>query len=140
MYNLKSDCSTSKKWAQACRDENFYVVLKWFGGWKQCEYQPQSWHQYGPSNPWHHGKGEFVNISPGFWQAREEKPRLDRLTKDEWCESVRKMAAIKDVKWHLVTSFNEACEGTLIEATKEWDTEKGGSGMGYFLDALHETK
>jgi hypothetical protein len=140
VYNLRSDCSTSQKWVQACRDENFYLVLKWFSGWKQCEYQPQSWHQYGPSTQWHHGNGEFVNISPGFWQAREEKPRLERLSKEDWYASVRKMVSARDVKWHLVTSFNEACEGTLIEATEEWDTTKHGSGMGYFLDALHEIK
>jgi len=39
-----------------------------------------------------------------------------------------------NIKWHLITSFNEAVEGTIIEATEDWDTE---SGMGYFLDALH---
>ncbi|KAG7361763.1 glycosyl hydrolase family 99 protein [Nitzschia inconspicua] len=135
VYNLKSNCSTSQKWVQACAGQ-WHLVLKWFSGWKECHYQPQSWHQYGPSKQWHYGQNEFVNISPGFWQAREESPRLERLDKKTWYDTVRQMVATnKDVKWHLITSFNEAGEGTLIEATNEWDSN---SGFGFYLDALHE--
>jgi hypothetical protein len=134
VYNLQSDCLTSQRWVQACAGR-WYLVLKWFGGWKDCQYQPQSWHQYGPSQPWHYGRNHFVNISPGFWQAREAKPRLERLDKTTWYDNVRKMVAMKDVKWHLITSFNEAGEGTLIEATAEWDSD---SGFGFYLDALHK--
>lgn len=135
VYNLKSDCTTSQRWMTAANGE-WHVVLKWFSGWKECQYQPSGgWHQYGPSTQWHHGKNMFVNISPGFWQARDVKPRLERVTKTEWFKSVQKMVSVRNVRWHLITSFNEACEGTLIEATDEWDSD---SGMGYFLDALHE--
>ena len=107
--------------------------------------QPDSWHQYGPSTQFHYQDTDnagFVNISPGFFHAKEEVPRLERLTSTEWTESVQKMSSLRDddssnsdnIKWHLITSFNEAVEGTIIEATEEWDTN---SGMGYFLDALH---
>ena len=107
--------------------------------------QPDSWHQYGPSTQFHYQDTDnagFVNISPGFFHAKEEVPRLERLTSTEWTESVQKMSSLRDddssnsdnIKWHLITSFNEAVEGTIIEATDEWDTN---SGMGYFLDALH---
>ncbi|KAG7355531.1 glycosyl hydrolase family 99 protein [Nitzschia inconspicua] len=105
VYNLKSNCSTSQKWVQACA-----AMALWPE--RVCQYLP------------------------GFWQAREEFPRLERLDKKTWYDTVRQMVATnKDVKWHLITSFNEAGEGTLIEATNEWDSN---SGFGFYLDALHE--
>ncbi|OEU08315.1 hypothetical protein FRACYDRAFT_250104 [Fragilariopsis cylindrus CCMP1102] len=123
VYNKNSkdgtDCQkTSKLWSEANAPNNeWHIVLKLFNN------------------------AGFVNISPGFFHAKEEVPRLERLTSTEWTESVQKMSSLRDddsnsdnIKWHLITSFNEAVEGTIIEATDEWDTK---SGMGYFLDALH---
>ena len=137
------DCHTiAKFWNKANLEKEWHIVLKLFSGWRDCDYQPDSWHQYGPSTQFHYQGATnyapgFVNISPGFWHAKESEPRLKRLTSIEWTNSVQKMSALRDddnIKWHLITSFNEAVEGTIIEATEDWDTK---SGMGYFLDALH---
>jgi len=139
------DCHTiAKCWHEANSKKEWHIVLKLFSGWRDCDYQPDSWHQYGPSTQFHSQDATdfapgFVNISPGFWHAKESEPRLERLSSTEWTESVQRMSALRDdennnIKWHLITSFNEAVEGTIIEATADWDTK---SGMGYFLDALH---
>jgi len=114
----------------------WYVCLKWFSGWNKCPHQPQSWLQYGPAKPYHYGKDHFVNLSPGFWQAKEDTPRWERLTFDQWTTNVHQMTSQRDVTWHLITSFNEAGEGTLIEPCETWDTTD--TGMGYYLDVLHD--
>jgi len=36
--------------------------------------------------------------------------------------------------WQLVLSFNEAGEGTMIEASNSWSS---GTPYGYYLDCLH---
>ena len=58
VYNLKSNCETSKRWMIAANNE-WHVVLKLFSGWKDCQYQPSSWHQYGPSTPFQYQKEQF---------------------------------------------------------------------------------
>jgi hypothetical protein len=38
--------------------------------------------------------------------------------------------------WQLITTFNEAGEGTMVESSSHhWQS---GSGYGYYLDALNE--
>jgi hypothetical protein len=39
-------CDSALRWAQANRTEGYYVVLKVFGGYRNCADQRAGWHQY----------------------------------------------------------------------------------------------
>jgi hypothetical protein len=42
----EDSCDVAKRWNEAGRNSNWYVVLKLFAGYKNCASQPDSWHQY----------------------------------------------------------------------------------------------
>ena len=132
VYNADdTSCEVADRWAQATNGE-WYVVLKVFGGYKNCASQPDDWHQYGPATPVSHVAGDSYNISAGFWRANETSPRLAR-DPSRWTQNVRDMVASEE-PWQLITSYNEWGEGTATERCHDWSSN---SGYGVYLDALH---
>ena len=133
IYN-DSDCDIIKRWMDAT-DGEWYVVPKVFSRFHECPVQPNAWHQYGPTSAFLHYKGYSFSISPGFWKADHESPRLPRLNESSWCHNVQTMVDSRE-PWQLVTTFNEAGEGTIIEpSAANWPSK---SGYGYYLDCLHD--
>lgn len=131
-----ASCDVATRWKRANDAGDAYVVLKQVGGYGDCPDQPDGWHQYGPASDvqttWDNaGRLHSYNISPGFWNAGEAQPRLERDLA-RWQRNIRDMIA-SGARWQLVTSFNEHGEGTPIESAKEWVT---ASGHGAYLDAL----
>jgi hypothetical protein len=132
VYNANDgDCEVAERWAEAAQG-NWYVNLKVFGGFRDCPNQPDSWHQYGPGTSVSHHSGNSFVISPGFWRADEESPRLAR-DPERWRQNVRDMVASNE-PWQLVTTFNEWGEGTATERCLDWTSD---SEYGVYLDALH---
>jgi Calx-beta domain/Glycosyl hydrolase family 99 len=144
VYNADdTSCAVVDRWRAANNTTNFYLVLKVFSGWASCANQPDGWHQYGPSTPYHRhipanpAISGSVNISPGFWHAEDaDPPGGDRpyLARDltRWRQNIRDMI-VSGAHWQLVTSFNEWGEGTSVESASEWTSP---SGHGVYLDAL----
>lgn len=129
----EDECEVVDRWVKATNNE-WYIIPKLFRGYLDCPQQPNEWHQYGPASAYARFPGHSVSISPGFWHAREPRPRLPRLSESEWCNNVRRMVQSGE-PWQLVTTFNEAGEGTGIESTAAyWPSQ---SGYGYYLDCLH---
>jgi Calx-beta domain-containing protein/glycosyl hydrolase family 99 len=145
VYNANdTSCSVVDRWKAANITTNFYLVLKVFSGWATCTSQPDGWHQYGPSSPYHRhvpsnpSISGSVNISPGFWHAQDvDPPGGDRpyLARDltRWKQNIRDMI-VSGAHWQLVTSFNEWGEGSSVESATQWSSV---SGHGLYLDALH---
>jgi len=127
------DCEVANRWINATNG-GWYVVPKVFSKFHDYPVQPNAWHQYGPASAFLHHDGYSVSISPGFWKADEESPRLPRLNQTAWCQHVQAMVDSKEA-WQLVTTFNEAGEGTLIQPSEHWPSK---SGYGYYLDCLHD--
>lgn len=127
------------KWAEAVGDE-WYYVLKIYGGYRDGKKQPDSWHQYGPSTRLHKVEDASrtlvsYNLSPGFKHADPNKSTfLERANRALWTELVKEMVD-SGVNWQLITSYNEWGEGTSIESAYDWETD---SGYGMYLDVLHE--
>jgi hypothetical protein len=132
VYHNKG-CEHAERWMAASKGK-WHVVLKLFHGFEDCPVQPSSWHQYGPARATLSYDGHSYSISPGFWHANEDEPRLPRLNETEWCQNVEDMVSSGD-PWQLVTTFNEAGEGTIIEPSTNWTSN---SGYGYYLDCLHD--
>lgn len=133
VYN-ESGCNVNERWMEATGND-WYVVLKVFPGRDNCEYQPDSYHQYGPSTEYSHIKGVSTTVSPGFWRADKDEPNLARVPRDKFCENTRNMVESGE-DWQLVTTFNEAGEGTLVEASSDnWGSD---TKYGYYLDCLHD--
>jgi len=133
VYN-EAGCAINERWMKGASDD-WYVVLKVFPGWTKCAFQPDSYHQYGPSSEYIHIRGISSGVSPGFWRGDMAKPELPRLSKAKFCENTRKMVDSGE-NWQLVTTFNEAGEGTLVEASSSnWGSD---TKYGYYLDCLHE--
>jgi hypothetical protein len=131
VYN-ENGCEIAERWTTASAGE-WYVVLKVFKGFRECSFQPDSWHQYGPADAVNHVSPTFA-ISPGFWKADIAEPLLPRVSASEWHANVLAMVASGE-PWQLITTFNEAGEGTLVEASSDWQSD---SGYGYYLDSLNE--
>ena len=129
-------CATLDRWHQANAAEGFYLQMKVFPGWQSCANQPDSWHQYHPSNPRDTLAREITkysyDISPGSFKANEGSPRLVRSSAT-FTAAVKAMTASK-APWQLVTTFNEWGEGTAVESAQEWSSS---SGYGSYLDILH---
>ena len=121
----------AQRWHEA-NDVNAYVVLKVFSGYRSVQDQPDSWHQYAPARADDEQAGFSYSVSPGFWHAQEQPPRLARDVA-RFKQSVRAMVA-SNAPWQLVTTFNEWGEGTAVEGAQEWPSP---SGRGAYLDALH---
>ncbi len=96
-----------------------------------CPGQPDGWHQYAPAAAADQQGGESFAISPGFW-LWGQPVRLGRNLA-QWKADVQNMFAA-NVKFQLVTTFNEWGEGTSVESAEEWASP---SGYGQYLDALH---
>jgi Glycosyl hydrolase family 99 len=126
-------CGMADRWHLGNSGRRMFVVLQSFPGAQTCTFQPDGWHQYGPSKREVSAPGEFFSISPGFWLGTEPTPRLAR---DPACfrRAVRDMVA-SHAPWQLVTTFSEWGEGTAVEPAQEWATP---SGYGAYLDALHD--
>ena len=131
VYN-EVGCDVATRWMDASNSE-WYVVLKLFRGFRDCDVQPDSWHQYGPADAVVQIEGHSYSVSPAFWRADIAEPRLPRVSRSEFCNNVNRMVQSKD-PWQLVTTFNEAGEGTMIEPSRHWASS---SGYGFYLDCLH---
>jgi hypothetical protein len=125
-------CDNVERWMRATNGE-WHVVLKLFYDFEDCPLQPDSWHQYAPARDVVSYEGHSFSISPGFWYAGESGPLLPRVNKASWCQNVQDMVDSGD-PWQLITTFNEAGEGSSIEPSAEWASD---SGYGYYLDCLH---
>jgi Glycosyl hydrolase family 99 len=133
VYNDSGGCDIVQRWMDAAQGE-WYVVMKLIPRFRFCKVQPSHWHQYGPSNEYIHTFGASASISPGFWRADKAKPNLARLSKARFCENAQKMVRTGE-DWQLITTFNEAGEGTLVEASSpNWGSD---TKYGYYLDCLH---
>ena len=127
-------CDVAQRWMKAS-DEKWHVVLKVFKDFSKCAVQPDSWHQYGPDAAVNHIKNYSYTVSPGFWRADMAKPKLARVSQEAFCENVKNMVE-SEAPWQLVTTFNEAGEGTVVEAASNHWTSS--SGYGDYLDCLHD--
>ena len=131
VYN-EVGCEVVERWMAASSGE-WYVVLKLFRGFRECATQPDSWHQYGPADAVVRIAPHSFGVSPGFWRADIAQPLLHRVSQADFCANVNQMVQSGD-RWQLVTTFNEAGEGTMVEASSHWAS---ASGYGYYLDCLH---
>jgi hypothetical protein len=132
VYN-GGDCEVNNRWMDAANGE-WYVVLKIFQGYAGCRTQPDSWHQYGVANGEMQYDDFSYTIAPGFWRADRDTPRLPRLSESAWRQNVINMVASRE-PWQLIVSFNEAGEGTMIEASDAWSSD---TDYGFYLDSLHD--
>ena len=128
------DCSVVDRWRQG-NPGDFFVILKVFGGYRDCPAQPDGWHQYGASfvTGIDRQEGYATTIMPGFWLADRQASPFPRDL-EQWRAAVRELAATED-PLQLVVSFNEWGEGTAIESASQWATP---SGKGAYLDVLHD--
>ena len=97
---------------------------------------PSSWHQYSPGHDVAEIQPHTFSVSPGFWRADRSTPNLPRLSENEFRDNVRAMVN-SGTDWQLITTFNEAGEGTMVEASDHWINDSS-SAYGYYLDALHD--
>jgi hypothetical protein len=133
VYNENTGCDVVSRWMEASKGE-WFVVLKVFKDYDKCTIQPDSWHQYGSGDDGVvHNKGYSFVVSPGFWRAGNEKPRVPRLSSKKYCHNVQMMVNSGE-PWQLVLSFNEAGEGTMIESSESWSS---ATIYGQYLDCLH---
>jgi hypothetical protein len=127
-------CDLPERWRAANDqiDNAAFIVLKVFGGYGDCV-QPNGWHQYGPAVAVSVVPNQSFAVSPGFWKASEAEPRLKRNLR-RFRRNVRAMKR-SQVRWQLVTTFNEWGEGTAVESAREW---RSASHQGKYLDALRK--
>ena len=125
-------CDVADRWKEASNGE-WYVVLKVFKDFRDCSNQPDSWHQYGPGHEINRVTNVSSSISPGFWRADMEEHILPRVSEEQFCANVKQMVSNGD-PWQLITTFNEAGEGTNIEASPHWSSD---TIYGFYLDCLH---
>lgn len=97
-----------------------HVALKVFPGFRDVPDQPDSWHQYGPANNYSEHLPYSAVVSPGFWHANEETPRLVR-DPARFRDDVEAMKA-SGAFWQLIISWNEWGEGTAVEPASEFGT------------------
>ncbi len=97
-----------------------YIVLKVYPGFADDPNQPDSWHQYGPAVAYSQHLPWSAVVSPGFWHANEDAPRLSR-SPSRFLDDAQKMVN-SGAFWQLVTSWNEWGEGTAVEPASEFGT------------------
>ena len=119
-------------WRDANATVGAYLVLKAFGGFRECPVQPDAWHQYSADHAEYSLAPDSYMISPAFAEAHEPAPRLTR-DPQRWKQDIADLLA-SNAEWQLVLSFNEWPEGTSVESAAEWASP---SGYGVYLDALH---
>jgi hypothetical protein len=125
-------CGMVDRWAKA-DTSGFYIVLKVFGGYRDCANQPDGWHQYAPGGNLDIQQGYSAVTSPGFWRNKDAAPLLARDVA-RFRRDVTTVATSK-LPFQLITTYNEWPEGTPVESATEWAT---ASGRGAYLDVLHE--
>ena len=130
--DARDNCDTASRW-RAANSMGAYIVLKAFGGFRDCAAQPDAWHEYSAALPEYSLAPDSFMIAPGFDERGESAPRLTRDV-DRWRDDIRGMVA-SEARWQLILTFNEWREGTSVESAREWATP---SGYGAYLDALHE--
>ncbi len=120
----------AKRWADAKAEfgGGVYIVLKVFSGFRDVADQPDSWHQYGPSTPYHEHLPYSAAVSPGFWLRTDSAPALVRDPSRFRSDAER--VASSGAFWQLVTTWNEWGEGTAVEPADEFGTT--------YLDILAE--
>jgi RNA polymerase sigma factor (sigma-70 family) len=124
-------CGMATRWAQANRTANYYVVLKVFGGYRQCVDQPQGWHQYADGLDIQQGYSAIA--SPGFWKNDAATPSVPR-DPARFRSDVTTVATSK-APFQLIISYNEWGEGTAVESATAWAS---ASGHGVYVDILHD--
>jgi hypothetical protein len=124
-------CGMADRWKQANADGSWFIVLKVFGGYRNCASQPDGWHQYAGATATDSQPGYSYTISPGFWKYNEATPRLDRDLL-RWQTNIRSMLA-SNAPFQLVVSWNEWIEGTSVENAAEWNT---AGPFGAFAESL----
>jgi len=129
----ESECEVADRWVKAANKAGWYVVLKLFGKYDECDSQPDSWHQYGVSDNYLQYQVSFT-IGPGFFKANADKPDHPRVPRTKFCGWVDEMIR-SNRDWQLIVSFNEWGEGTAVESAVEWESR---SGYGIYLDCLHD--
>jgi hypothetical protein len=126
-------CATAQRWRDANASVGAYVVLKAFGGFRDCAAQPSAWHEYSSDHAEYSLAPDSYMVSPAFAERRESWARLAR-DPARWRQDVADMLA-SGAQWQLVETFNEWPEGTAVESAREWSSS---SGYGTYLDALHD--
>ncbi|MBV1856708.1 hypothetical protein [Catellatospora tritici] len=124
-------CGMAARWADGAA--GWYVVLKVFGGYRDCARQPQGWHQYAPGGRLDLQQGYSASVSPGFFRYDASTPLL-RRDAVRFRQDVLSVARSK-APFQLVTTYNEWGEGTSVESTTDWPSP---SGHGVYVDILHE--
>jgi RNA polymerase sigma factor (sigma-70 family) len=124
-------CAMATRWAQANKNEGYYVVLKVFGGYRDCADQPQGWHQYASGLDVQ--KGYSAILSPGFWKNDQKTPTVPRDLARFRQDATT--VATSGEPFQLVVTYNEWGEGTAVESSTAWPSS---SGHGAYLDILHE--
>lgn len=133
VYNADdASCEVSERWKEA-NTVGAYVVLKVFGGYRDCPTQPDGWHQYGPGVARDDQSPFAYTISPGFFKRDATNYPLLHRNPLRFATDIEAMMA-SNARFQLVTSFNEWGEGTSVESAEEWAT---ASGHGTYLDILH---
>jgi len=120
VYRTQTDYQEklSLKWSEVRKQKAIYTVLKVFGGWQNYARRSDSWHQYGPSTSYAKIAGYSSFISPGFYYATDNNPRLARdLTRFE-----TNIKSLKNDGTPLKTiqTWNEWTEGTSVESSTDW--------------------
>jgi RNA polymerase sigma factor (sigma-70 family) len=124
-------CGMATRWAEANRTAHYYVVLKVFGGYRQCADQPQGWHQYVDDLDVQNGYSAVT--SPGFWKYDTQTPAVPR-DPARFKQDVTTVARSGD-PFQLIISYNEWGEGTAAESATAWASP---SGHGVYMDILHQ--
>ena len=134
VYSDENDgCEMVSRWSEAkTTHPEAYVVLRVFQGYLGCASQPDGWYQYSTESGSDSQSDYSYTISPGFWSAIEDHPRLERNLA-RWKANIGDMIS-SGATFQLVSTFNEWGEGTAVESAEEWAT---ASGYGAYLDALH---
>jgi glycosyl hydrolase family 99 len=125
-------CAMVDRWHNA-DTTGFFVVLKVFGGYRDCRNQPNGWHQYAPAGGLDVQNGYSAVCSPGFWKNDTATARLAR-DPARFRRDATTVATSK-APFQLVTTYNEWGEGTSVESTTDWPSP---SGHGVYVDILHE--
>jgi hypothetical protein len=132
VYNIgrEGSCQAVSR-LMAANQARFYLTLKVFPGYRDCQKQPDSWHQYVPADSYDQQGTDSATVSPGFFKFSEPAPRLPRDLQRFHADLRRQVTS--GARWQLVTSFNEWGEGTAVEPSQQWQSP---SGYGTYLDAM----
>jgi len=130
-------CEDLERWTTGAAAD-WFVVLRVFNGWENCQTQPDSWYDQS-INDNNDGidvePGLYHSLAPGHWVTGRRRPNLERLSPREWCENVLEMEQATTEPWHYINSFNDRNRGSAIEPSLDWRSD---TRYGFFLDCLHD--